>query len=71
MFAFVSQADAFYACDAYNPDTLTCEVWEVVPAPALLPVLSTADANLIAVAMVQVLVMAWCFNFLGKMIDNG
>lgn len=71
MFAFVSQADAFYACDAYDPNTLACTVWEVVPAPALFPVLSSADANLIAVAMVQVFVMAWCFYFLGNMIDNG
>lgn len=70
MFAFVSQADAFYACDSYNPETLTCEVWEVVPAPALLPAISIADANLIAIAMVKVFVIAWCFRVLGSFIDG-
>lgn len=70
MFAFVSQADSFYACDAYDSQTLTCTAWEVVPAPALLPALSTADANLIAIAMIKVIVMAWCFRFLGSMIDD-
>jgi len=71
VFAFVSQADSFYACDAYDSQTLTCTAWEVIPAPALLPALSTADANLIAIAMVQAFVIAWCFRFLGSMIDNG
>lgn len=71
MFAFVSQADSFYACDAYDSQTLTCTAWEVVPAPALLPALSAADANLIAIAMIQIIVMAWCFRFVGSVIDKG
>lgn len=71
MFAFVSQADSFYACDAYDSQTLICTAWEVVPAPALLPALSAADANLIAIAMIQIIVMAWCFRFVGSVIDKG
>ena len=48
MLAFVSQASSFYACDAYDQTTLQCTSWEVVPAPALLPVISSADALSIA-----------------------
>lgn len=70
MLAFVSQADAYYACDAYNPITLQCSAWEVVSAPALLPVITTADANLIAVAMVQIFVFAWSFRFIGAVISQ-
>lgn len=70
MFAFVSQADSFYACDVYDPQTLACSVWELVPAPALLPVVSSADANSIAWAMVSVFIIAWCFNFIGSVIDD-
>lgn len=70
MFAFVSQTDGFYACDAYDSQTLTCNAWEFVPAPASLPTLSTADANSIAAAMVTVFVTAWCWRFVGSMIDS-
>lgn len=70
MFAFVSQADSFYACDAYDSQTLTCTAWEVVPAPALLPALSTADANAIGAAMVTVFATAWCWRFIGGFIDD-
>ena len=70
MFAYVSQADSFYACDSYDPITGVCSVWELIPAPALLPVLSTADANAIAIAMIQIMVIAWCFRFLGSVIDD-
>ena len=70
MFAFVSQAASFYACDSYDSQTLTCTAWEVVPAPALLPALSTADANSIAVAMVTIFVSAWCWRFIGGFIDD-
>lgn len=70
MFAFVSQADAYYVCDAYNPTTLQCSAWEVVASPALLPAISTADANMIAVAMVQVFILAWSFRFIGSVISQ-
>ena len=64
MLAFVSQASSFYACDAYDQTTLQCTSWEVVPAPALLPVISSADALSIAWAIVHCLAIAWGFRFL-------
>lgn len=70
MFAFVSQPDSFYGCDAYDPQTLVCTAYEVVSAPAFFPVLSTAEANSIAGAMIQLFIMAWCFRFLGSVIDD-
>ena len=70
IFAFVSQASSFYACDAYDPNSLVCTSWEVVPAPALLPFISSADALSIAWAIVHCLAIAWGFRFLGSFIDN-
>jgi hypothetical protein len=71
IFAFVSQADAFYACDTFDQVTQACLAWEVVPAPALLPMISSADALAIAWAMIHCLAIAWGFRFVGSFIDKG
>lgn len=66
---------AQYVCTSLsNPNLVgqrTCQTWaELPPNPPILPDLTIDQVNELAVAIITVLVIAWCFKTLAQFINS-